>query len=862
MKKHTLRIIMTLLLTAICALSLFSCKREPPTLQPESTDEPETTIQLGCGDDHNFVDGYCTECGKQDTVEVTESLEYTLSEDGTYYIVSGIGTVTATEITVPAYYEGKPVKAVGEDAFKNQTRITSVTLPDGIESIQKNAFFGCMRITDFTVPRSLTTVGEDAFRGCKIERVEVKSFGAWCAIDFEDLDANPMHSGALFTMDGEPISKIVFDENETKIKKYTFAGCKNLVSIVLPKKLETICEGAFYSCTALEQIEMFKDTKRMENRSFEGCVRMSEIRFDGTLTEWNAMEKEKRWDYSTVSYSLICSDTTKLIKNASIGLRFSLDINAGYVLSSLHTCKDIHVTIPDEYEGNTVTGILRTAFKGATHVKRITIPETVTRIDSYVFSGCSSLEEVNLPAALTSINSGLFNGCSSLTDLYYGGTRAEFIALKKERAWDNGTPDYTVHCTDGDLDRYESNNSASLEFTLSADKKSYYLSGIGSYTGSALKVPAEHNGIPVISVKESAFKNDVNVTSLVISEGVISIGQSAFESTGLKSLTVPSTLKNVYLNAFLKTNIKSVVITDVESWCRIRFENQDSNPLANGGALILNGEPLCDVTVGNGVTSIGQYQFYGCSSLRNVTVAEGVKYIFSNAFSSCSALTEISFSDSVTRLFGYAFSDCLRLESLSIPATMTTIDSSAFYLCIGIREIKFGGTANQWNSQLDASFDTLPGICTILCSDSLLTHEGCEFEMRLSNDKSYYIITKLIRASGSSIVIPSEYCGLPVKEIAKGAFENGSFDTVYIREGVTAIGNDAFKNCKITGHIDIPSSVEYVGYNALYHRDYYGITVSYNGTVSEWKALNYGSENEHSTSVNCTDGRYPPYQIG
>ena len=79
---------------------------------------------------------------------------------------------------------------------------------------------------------------------------------------------------------------------------------------------------------------------------------------------------------------------------------------------------------------------------------------------------------------------------------------------------------------------------------------------------------------------------------------------------------------------------------------------------------------------------------------------------------------------------------------------------------------------------------------------------------------------------------------------------------------MTAIGNDAFKNCKITGHINIPSSVEYVGYNALYHRDYYGITVSYNGTVSEWKALNYGSENEHSTSVNCTDGRYPPYQIG
>ena len=201
MKKHTLRIIMTLLLTAICALSLFSCKKEPPTVAPESTAEPETTIQLGCGDNHNFVDGYCTECGKQEKVEAVEELEYTLSEDGSYYTVSGIGTVKNTEITVPAYYEGKPVKAVSDGAFKDQTQITAINLPDSVEMIGKDAFRGCTELTEFTVPRSLKAVGDGAFADCKIERVEVKSFGTWCGIDFEDLESNPMHTGAVFTMD-------------------------------------------------------------------------------------------------------------------------------------------------------------------------------------------------------------------------------------------------------------------------------------------------------------------------------------------------------------------------------------------------------------------------------------------------------------------------------------------------------------------------------------------------------------------------------------------------------------------------------------------------------------------------------------
>ena len=122
----------------------------------------ETEIPLA---DHNYVDGVCTVCGNK-TIEEATGLEYTLSADKTYYIVSDLGKETRTRFIIPATYNGLPVKEIGEVAFYKKVDITQIVLPDSIERIGGSAFNGCSNLQEIQLGNGLLTIGEKAFNEC------------------------------------------------------------------------------------------------------------------------------------------------------------------------------------------------------------------------------------------------------------------------------------------------------------------------------------------------------------------------------------------------------------------------------------------------------------------------------------------------------------------------------------------------------------------------------------------------------------------------------------------------------------------------------------------------------------------------
>ncbi|NLT95507.1 MAG: leucine-rich repeat protein [Clostridia bacterium] len=87
------------------------------------------------------------------------------------------------------------------------------------------------------------------------------------------------------------------------------------------------------------------------------------------------------------------------------------------------------------------------------------------------------------------------------------------------------------------------------------------------------------------------------------------------------------------------------------------------------------------VEVKSGVTSIGEYVFYNCTSLTSVTIPDSVTSIGSEAFSNCRRLTSVTIPGSVTSIGEKAFNECTSLASVSIPNSITSIGEGAFYCC-------------------------------------------------------------------------------------------------------------------------------------------------------------------------------------
>ena len=107
---------------------------------------------------------------------------------------------------------------------------------------------------------------------------------------------------------------------------------------------------------------------------------------------------------------------------------------------------------------------------------------------------------------------------------------------------------------------------------------------------------------------------------------------------------------------------------------------------------------LQTITIPEGVTSIGDSAFKGCTGLTSITIPEGVTSIGNYAFQNCSSLTSITIPNSVTSIGSSAFQNCTSLTSITIPEGVTSIGDSAFNGCSGLKTINYTGTEEQWNA--------------------------------------------------------------------------------------------------------------------------------------------------------------------
>lgn len=189
------------------------------------------------------------------TWQLTENTDdpstYTLTIRGSGamedYLMSGHQPWRSFRDQITSVVVSPGVTSIGNLAFALSRNIIHVDIADSVVSIGEQAFFKCSSLTNITVPQSVTYIGVNAFESCT------------------------------------NLSSITLSTNNiTSIRPYTFSGCSELSSIVIPDGVTSIQLGAFSNCTKLTSITIPDSVTTIGLEAFKNCSSLNDIRYSGT----------------------------------------------------------------------------------------------------------------------------------------------------------------------------------------------------------------------------------------------------------------------------------------------------------------------------------------------------------------------------------------------------------------------------------------------------------------------------------------------------------------------------------------------------------------------------------------------------
>ena len=204
----------------------------------------------------------------------TSDLTFKLNSDGQSYSVIECRWSFSGSLTIPATYNGKPVTAIGDDAFAHISNLTEVTIPVGVTTIGEGAFGWCSSLKWVTIPNSVTTIGAAAFERCSsLLRVNIPD--------------SVISIGESAFERCSSLREVTLSKNLTAIGNETFRECEALYNIALHHGVVSIGESAFYKCEYLK-ITIPSSVTTIGQRAFDSCYSLG-VRYVGTQEQWNAI---------------------------------------------------------------------------------------------------------------------------------------------------------------------------------------------------------------------------------------------------------------------------------------------------------------------------------------------------------------------------------------------------------------------------------------------------------------------------------------------------------------------------------------------------------------------------------------------
>lgn len=617
-------------------------------------------------------------------------------------------------------------KIIDENAFKDADSLEVVEIPEGVETIGAFAFSGCESLEEIVFPESLMhgirsgTVNTKMYHilaectslssmviqnpgdlSIELPKVTRKSGRTYdpvtdtytqnyitfhmptndrqCCWQYMCTDYVYQISGG-YTLTS--LESVTLPDNMDMIYEGMFDGCINLVDITIPSTVKVIGDFAFRNCKNITSDRQFRNVEYLGSKALAGTgvETFDTGLYPASTFIWNDVICFANSSYSEDPIEEECNASLKI---AIIDSGRTCNGDGSYD-ETRHTynfdnCTSLeqveyYISLGSDIKDNYVVKM------GASDNNSICTPS---------FANCYNLEYVKFsdgetPTAgvitipyvdrLTSIASGVFRNCKKLTkfsNLYKDATDIPpLVSIGSYAFYGSGFTEFYIppacktvgifafaNCED--LAKVDIDPESCLweisKATVSAD----VFSGCSSLT--SFEIPFKWTLIP-----NNAFKDCVSLTSVSFAHSVANaICTSAFENTGLTSITLPAAIKTLQSGAFMNcTRLTSASITGVTSISDSVFENctalaSVSLPpaLTSFNTELFRNTGFATFTIPASVTSLGTRCLAECQHLETVTML-GVKTISNYAFLNCPVLSEVNISSSITTINQHAFDGC------------------------------------------------------------------------------------------------------------------------------------------------------------------------------------------------------------